>query len=318
MKRNIQDTLTFNILKKFCLLLFLISIYPLYGNESDTQRGIHSAVRDNDREKMKLFSEKDQSSLHSRNHLGQTPMHIAARLGYTKMAGSLIHEMNPQKIFTYLSAKDNKGDTALHTALKHDRIKIALKIMSQSIKLLKIKNNEGNTPLHELKVYSRELLNHLILYQVKDFNFSPVNKEGNTPMHIVAYNGNLNLVEAYANINSTKAIPHSIDINQKNNAGNTPMHLAVERGHIEVVDYLVAKGADIYIKNNRGETPSDIALIKQEIWVKNNILGAGYHEIRKIIEIFFENDIKHQLKKELCKRPFKASYPIVKSKGPIT
>ncbi len=45
----------------------------------------------------------------------------------------------------------------------------------------------------------------------------------------------------------------------KNDYGWTPLHWAASRGHKEIVELLIAKGANVNAKNKYGTTPLDMA-----------------------------------------------------------
>src|SRR5208337_2012632 len=51
-------------------------------------------------------------------------------------------------------------------------------------------------------------------------------------------------------------------VSSRNNYGTTPLHLAVENGHKDVVELLLAKGADVNAKDKSGVTPLHIAAQK--------------------------------------------------------
>jgi ankyrin repeat protein len=48
-------------------------------------------------------------------------------------------------------------------------------------------------------------------------------------------------------------------VNASDSHGDTPLHNAALRGYKEVVEVLVAHGADVNAKNSRGRTPLDEA-----------------------------------------------------------
>ena len=48
-------------------------------------------------------------------------------------------------------------------------------------------------------------------------------------------------------------------MNAKSDDGWTPLHDAASMGHKEIVELLLAKGANVNAKNNYGNTPLDLA-----------------------------------------------------------
>ncbi len=54
-------------------------------------------------------------------------------------------------------------------------------------------------------------------------------------------------------------IAEGADVNAMNGAGQTPLHFAAQEGQKEIVELLIAKGADVNAKTNNGTTPLDRA-----------------------------------------------------------
>jgi len=62
------------------------------------------------------------------------------------------------------------------------------------------------------------------------------------------------------------------DVNQRDEKyGFTPLHQAVFFGHGEIVEYLIARGADVNAKNDAGSTPLYLAK------------GKGHKEIAALL-----------------------------------
>ncbi|MHC5718709.1 MAG: ankyrin repeat domain-containing protein, partial [Nostoc sp.] len=50
------------------------------------------------------------------------------------------------------------------------------------------------------------------------------------------------------------------DVNARTNHNNdTPLHLAAEKGHKDIVELLIAKGADVHSRNHERDTPLHLA-----------------------------------------------------------
>lgn len=73
---------------------------------------------------------------------------------------------------------------------------------------------------------------------------------GLTPLHIAATKGDIQIVELLIN---------KVDVDFRDSERFTPLSYAAMNGHKEVVQLLVAKGADIQSRDEKGKTPLDYA-----------------------------------------------------------
>jgi cytohesin len=73
------------------------------------------------------------------------------------------------------------------------------------------------------------------------------------PIHDVAWKGDLAGVQA--------ELDKGVDVDEGNDSwpGMTPLHYAADEGHTEVVELLIANGADVNAKNENGWTPLHLA-----------------------------------------------------------
>lgn len=49
-------------------------------------------------------------------------------------------------------------------------------------------------------------------------------------------------------------------MNSKDNDGDAPLHIAALHGHKEIVELLLANGANVNVKDSEGRTPFDEAI----------------------------------------------------------
>ena len=90
----------------------------------------------------------------------------------------------------------------------------------------------------------------------------PVDNEDNTPLHIAAKNGYLQIVQLFIE-------KLFVDKNIKGYQDKTPLHYAAENGHLDVVKYLIDEGADKNSSDKIGKTPLNLALEYKKLNVVN-------------------------------------------------
>ena len=146
--------------------------------------------------------------------------------------------------------------TPLHYACQHGRLDIIRSLVikySHDVKLL----GEGTcSPLH-ITTKHDQLESAKFLVDNKLFSKAAVNACGtNTPLHIAAEEGHINMVALLTAENISCNNPSVADSN-----GNTPLHTAAKHGHLSVVDFLVKNAHfDPTIRNHRnGRIPLHLA-----------------------------------------------------------
>ena len=86
--------------------------------------------------------------------------------------------------------------------------------------------------------------------------------DGDTPLHRICFNGNLEDMEIL--------IANGAEINAPGDTGNTPLHEAISFGPLEMVKRLLELGADPTIENEFNETALD--------WTKNGLNIATFEK----------------------------------------
>ena len=118
-----------------------------------------------------------------------------------------------------------------------------------------IKNNLGETPLHQAADNSQAKLVKLLLKYKANPNSQQNGKpylDGNTPLHQSAFKGDERIVSILISNNADPNIQNFV-------FGKTSLHYAVEYGHEEVVKILLNADANKNIKDNTDRSPLDIA-----------------------------------------------------------
>jgi len=176
---------------------------------------------------------------------GDVSMHMAAYAGDLQRVEKFIDDG------TYVDAKDQEGQTALHYAAKGGERGMAEFLIAHGADV-----NTGNaseshwTPLQEATYYGKKGMVELLLAKGADINVG----EGRwTPLHGALNAGSLDIVELL--------LVKGADANVRNNKGRTPLNIVVDwYGNLEIVELLLSKGADVNAKDNSGKTALSYAI----------------------------------------------------------
>jgi hypothetical protein len=113
-----------------------------------------------------------------------------------------------------------------------------------------LKNNLGETPLHQATENSQAKLVKLLLKYKADPNSQQ--NDGNTPLHQSSYKGDESIV--------AMLLQYKADPNMENSVfGKTSLHYAVEYGHEEIIKLLMANNANPLLKDKTDRSPLDMA-----------------------------------------------------------
>ena len=171
--------------------------------------------------------------------------------------------------FAVASVAPKKLDELMEMAIRYDRLAMAVYLLKQgaTVKSLHLASSArmvtllvqagadvnkvnrfvgGITPLHSAQNVQVlvEMLRH-------GADASVCDKAGNTPLHLFAFTGKLEMVQ--------ELIKHGAKINVHNKIGFTPLHCAVERGWVECARVLHQAGADPRAFTADGETAISMA-----------------------------------------------------------
>ncbi len=126
-----------------------------------------------------------------------------------------------------------------------------IEMISETPKLINAQDKYGFTALHN--VMCEEQMETISFLITNGANLNIKNDQGISPIHLACYVENAELL-----LNS------GADINQLDNQGNAPLHNQTSNGEEsqEVIEYLIAKGADKMLKNEDGQLPIDIAKMR--------------------------------------------------------
>ncbi|TXG67851.1 hypothetical protein EZV62_009126 [Acer yangbiense] len=212
--------------------------------------GLLKAIRQGNRDRIKRLAKEKPDFFTKRIPQGNTVLHISARLatGNNYVIDILIHPRKWDdlhgltKIFTtveVLRMHDIEGNTPLHIAVRNGHFEVVRNILSNESRLLQCRNEAGKSPLSitieaSLAVIAQYIYDTSLDCLLKE-KFSLVyerDNHGQTPLHLTAKNGRLNILKML--VNDYPDASEVFDHRQCN-----ILHLAAEFGHAKMVSYLL-------------------------------------------------------------------------------
>jgi len=150
--------------------------------------------------------------------------------------------------------RSNLDDYQLIKAVKKDDLNTLKNYFNNNNTINRIlkEGYPGNTILHEAIVYKATNCINFIL-EMNNVNYNIKNKDGNTPIHLLALQGNSNLIY--------KLIKLGARLDIRNVYKDSILHSAVRSGELDPVVVILSQGGDIMDKNMLGETPLHTAIM---------------------------------------------------------
>ncbi|XP_004364854.2 hypothetical protein CAOG_01986 [Capsaspora owczarzaki ATCC 30864] len=155
---------------------------------------------------------------------GQTPLHIAARLGRVAAVQALLeYDCNSSLV-------DASGNTPLHLACMYGH------------------HTAVNTLLNDTKTREQHANDPSLPCPLATFNAA-----GFLPLHVCCYSGYADCLQAVTKVYKL------LDVRGRDELRSTPLHIAAEMGHAFCVQALLSRGALLDAKDRTGATPRDRA-----------------------------------------------------------
>lgn len=213
---------------------------------------------------------------------GLTPMHYAAATGQKAVAEILIARDAD------INIKARDGNTPLNLATHWGRAEVAGLLIDKGADV-NTRALDGATPLFNVSVRGRADVAERLIAKGADVNLTA--KDGATPLHAAAAFGHKALAELLiasgANINARDewtmkgvgwaCLASAVDCRSAGwlRGGFTPLHGAAMNGRREVVELLIAKGAEINAKAKDGDTPLHDASYEGKVGVAELLIARG-------------------------------------------
>ena len=155
---------------------------------------------------------------------------------------NIAYEVGDDAVISFLEAtKANFKESELISMVKENKIDEVNNLISGGNFYVDSKDSMGCSSIFYAKNSS---MIDLLVSSGADIKIC--NNDGRTPMHMAAFLGNIETLEAFFN--------KGLNINEIDYAGFTPLHLASAKNNLDCVEFLIKNGANIEAKNNLGDT----------------------------------------------------------------
>jgi ankyrin repeat protein len=236
---------------------------PLHKRDFNGLTLLHHASRDGDLQLIRqLLHEGADVNTQVRSYekrsseWGNTPLHYAARDGRLDALELLLASGAD------INARNDRGVTPLHRAIKHPEI-VALLIDSGA--KIDLPDVTGRTPLH-WAAYDPAVPTVVALLE-RGANPDARDKEGETPLHRAARAGNATAI--------ADLIADGADVDAPDRFNATPLHLAISEDQLEMAHVLINHGAAIDAKDSLGGTPLHAAARRNNQLAVELLLRSG-------------------------------------------
>ncbi|XP_035992560.1 85/88 kDa calcium-independent phospholipase A2-like [Fundulus heteroclitus] len=180
------------------------------------------------------------SGVNELNNNGETPLHVACRLGRVESVKALLEGG------AKCDVTGSQGNP-IHAAMKYSEKGCVEEILKADPSQLQAEDCVyGGTPLHWAKTGE---MCRMLLDRGCEINY--LSKTGESALHILTRKGRFEAAMVL--------LTHGANANLRGQDGNTALHLAMKMDHMELIKGLIVFGADVEIHNDLGETPGLIA-----------------------------------------------------------
>ncbi len=176
------------------------------------------------------------------DHEGNTPLHRAARLGFTNIADQLINYQAPIDVI------NEHGETPLYLAAVNNRQPLVAILLANRADANK-KDYLGSTALHRAARLGWTAIVKCLL-QAEGIAIDATNAQNETPLLLVLLYNNVDIAQIL--------IARGADVTIANARRSTPLHKAAATHDIEgagIIESLIAHGANVNALDNDGYSP---------------------------------------------------------------
>lgn len=203
----------------------------------------------------------------TRNTSGETPLHLACRVGAVEVARLLLDRLG--SVRDQVNACDAAKRTPLHDACGGNGDARVVRLLLLSGADCEVVDEHGASPLLVSIRAGREEAALALLD--KGANAERRDAGGNTPLHWAAATGAVRVVDKMLKMRGRRTVMRN-DVNARQ---ETALFLAAREGHAEIVALLLAHKVDPSMPDFRGRKPLDVAPSEQVRRLLSSALGGA-------------------------------------------
>lgn len=191
-----------------------------------------------------------RADLGSTNQLGETVLHLAARLEMPETFNQVLRTAD-------LTLRDAEGNNVLHALVRTQNVAMIARVLEQNDTLLDQQNNHGKSPLAELcaratikphQISDRFMATARFLL-ARGADPAATDYEGRTLLHHAVEQGRDEFIDTL--------IRYHAPLDVVDHKGKSALHIAIDKKDIELIDKLLDAGANPDLKDSKGWTILD-------------------------------------------------------------